>query len=253
MHQKNKLTSHRSLEADRVHKTVSSLSQIYICFFLKCSRIPPIWEFKIYNNGKTQTLPQMLKEARPVTKYQPQRIQPVYKWISVGLMLLSMRRPAASDSTKCVQSKWLSSPILGWKLLPVHAQAESIDHDSFRDLYTFFKIWTLYKNRSRNFTETGTSPREKTLSSYERAGGKRRGKMLWLTKKKNWNKRKTKKIIIIKWKSKTESQNFKFEPATTFSPAFQTIPSHCVFLCPFFCHFGVSAKKKGGQTLTSPI
>lgn len=191
----------------------------------------------------------MLKEARPVTKYQPQRIQPVYKWISVGLMLLSMRRPAASDSTKCVQSKWLSSPILGWKLLPVHAQAESIDHDSFRDLYTFFKIWTLYKNRSRNFTETGTSPREKTLSSYERAGGKRRGKMLWLTKKKNRNKRKTKKIIIIKWKSKTESQNFKFEPATTFSPAFQTTPSHCVFLCPFFCHFGVSAKKKRGANI----
>lgn len=126
------------LEADRVHKTVSSLSQIWICFFLKCSRIPPIWEFKIYNNGKTQTLPQMLKEARPMTKYQPQRIQSVYKWISVGLMLLSMRRPAASDSTKCVQSKWLSSPILGWKLLPVHAQAESIDHDRFRDLYTFF-------------------------------------------------------------------------------------------------------------------
>lgn len=196
----------------------------------------------------------MLKEARPMTKYQPQRIQSVYKWISVGLMLLSMRRPAASDSTKCVQSKWLSSPILGWKLLPVGACSSRVYRPrSFSwFLYIFFKIWTLYKNRSRNFTETGTSPREKTLSSYERAGGKRRGKMLWLTKKKK-QKRKTKKIIIIKWKSKTESQNFKFEPATTFSPVFQMIPSHCVFLCPFFCHFGVSAKKKGGQTLTSPI
>lgn len=149
MHQKNKLTSHRSWRQTGSTKQFLHCHRFVFVFFLKCSRIPPIWEFKIYNNGKTQTLPQMLKEARPMTKYQPQRIQSVYKWISVGLMLLSMRRPAASDSTKCVQSKWLSSPILGWKLLPVHAQAESIDHDSYRDLYTFFLFELCIKQESK--------------------------------------------------------------------------------------------------------
>lgn len=104
MHQKNKLTSHRSW------RQTGSTKQ-----FLHCHRFGFVFslsaaEYRQFENSKfttmaKHTLPQMLKEARPMTKYQPQRIQSVYKWISVGLMLLSMRRPAASDSTKCVQSK----------------------------------------------------------------------------------------------------------------------------------------------------
>lgn len=51
MHQKNKLTSHRSLEADRVHKTVSSLSQIYICFFSLSAA-----EYRQFENSKFTTM-----------------------------------------------------------------------------------------------------------------------------------------------------------------------------------------------------
>lgn len=149
-------------------------------------------------------------------------------------MLLTIRRTAASDSTKCVQSKLLSPPILGWKLLLVHAQAGCIDHDIFV-IYIHF-IWTLFKTGAETW-QTGTCPREKTLSSYERAGGKRRGKMLWLTKKNKKNKKQ--KRIIIKWKSKIESQNFKFEPATTFSTRFPndaiTLRIFVSILLPFWC------------------
>lgn len=46
----------------------------------------------------------------------------------VDMLLFSVRRPAASDSTKCVQSNDEISPILGFeKLLLVHAQTECLE------------------------------------------------------------------------------------------------------------------------------
>ena len=109
--------------------------------------------------------------------------------------------PVASDSTKCVQSKWLTSPTL--------TGACSIR--VFRTTVIIFIVIILnsVENRSQNVTETGTCPREKTLSSYERAGGKREGGKILINKKKK--KKKVKKEKLFE----------QFEPATTFSTSFQ--------------------------------
>lgn len=88
------------------------------------------------------------------------------------------------------------------------------------------------QNGSRNFTETGTCPRAKTLSSYERAGGKRRGvKMLWLTKKT-----KTKE----KWRKKKKNPGFFFfNQLWHFPPVFPndaiTLRICLSILSPFWC------------------
>lgn len=95
------------------------------------------------------------------SKSQPHRIRPVnqldHRRVSV--------RPVVSDSTECVQSILLTSPIWGWKTLTGACSSRV-----FRTMVIFLKLHT---KRSQNCTETGTCPTEKTLSSYEREGGKR--------------------------------------------------------------------------------
>lgn len=62
------------------------------------------------------------------------------------------------------------------------------------------------------------------------------GKMFWLTENKR-KRKKCKENIIPGF-------FFSLNQRWHFPPAFQTMPSHCVFACPFFCCSGVSAKRE---------
>lgn len=117
----------------------------------------------------------------------------------------------------------VTSPILGKKTL---------NWCMLKQWFFLFVFFSSKQNGSRNFTETGTCPRAKTLSSYEHAGGKRRGvKMLWLTKKTKQKKSEGKK--------KKKNPGFFFNQLWHFPPVFPndaiTLRICLSILSPFWC------------------
>lgn len=198
----------------------------------------PIWSFKlrICRDGKRRGSLEMLQgdPAHSNENINPTRSGQLTQPDHHGVDMIGVRRPVASDSTKCVQSKWLTSPILGWK---THTGACS--SWVFRTMVIFLFFKTPYK--------MGVETSQKLARVLER-------KHYLLMSAQVGKEEEGVKCLIkeeIKWKRKTEPWNFKFEPATTFfHQLFQTAPSHCVFLCPFFCHFGVSARRRGKKEKT---
>lgn len=94
------------------------------------------------------------------------------------------------------------------------------------DIYYFFKLHTKRESKtSQKLARVLERKHYLLMSAQVEKEGVERVKC-WLTKK-------------IKWKRKTESWNFKFEPATTFSTSFPndaiTLRIFVSILLPFWC------------------
>lgn len=150
-----------------------------------------------------------------------------------------VRRPVASDSTKCVQSEWITSPISGCKNSYWCMLRPSVQNFFFL-LFFFFFFLTPHKMGAETSQKLARVLERKhylLMSAQVKCREEEEGgKMFWLTENKR-KRKKCKENIIPGF-------FFSLNQRWHFPPAFQTMPSHCVFACPFFCCSGVSAKRE---------